>query len=43
MIVPEGKTVYIGKRVYKAGEELPKGYKLSEKKKPAPQDGEAKK
>ena len=26
--VPEGKTIYIGKKKYKASEELPKDYKL---------------
>lgn len=31
-IVPEGKTIYIGKRKYKAGEQLPVSYKLPEKK-----------
>ncbi len=33
MNVPKGKKVYIGNRVYKSGEELPKGYTLTENKK----------
>lgn len=32
MKVPEGKTIYIGKRKYRAGEELPAFYKVPEKK-----------
>ena len=35
MTVPEGKKVYIGNREYKAGDELPKGYVIPEKKKSA--------
>ena len=32
MTVPKGKTIYIGRKKYKAGAELPASYKLKEKK-----------
>lgn len=33
MIVPKGKTIWIGNKRYKAGDELPASYSLPEKKK----------
>jgi hypothetical protein len=30
--VPKGKEIYIGAKVYKAGDELPANYRLKEKK-----------
>lgn len=32
MTVPEGKEIWIGNKLYKAGEELPVSYKMPEKK-----------
>lgn len=41
--VPEGKTVYIGKREYRTGDELPSWYKLPGEPKPKKSSGRPKK